>query len=166
MSFAAPVVLTANHRTDSFDCGNEALNLFLKRFALSNIAAGVARTYVTIQLDHNEVLAYYSLAAAAVDKTRLPERIAKGMPAYPIPVIVLARLAVDRTVQGQGVGQGLLRDALRRACAAADIVGVRAMLVHAKDSAAARFYRKFGFVPSPTDPLHLMLLIKDIRGHL
>jgi predicted N-acetyltransferase YhbS len=101
-----------------------------------------------------------------VEKAAVPERVAKGVPNRPIPVVLLARLAVDRRFQGKGLGKGLLRDALVRALAAAEAVGVRAILVHAKDEEAARFYSQFGFTASPTDPLHLMLLIKDLRRTL
>jgi predicted N-acetyltransferase YhbS len=89
--------------------------------------------------------------------------VAKGIPNHPVPVVLLARLAVDRRFQGRGVGKGLLRDALLRSLAAAEVVGIRAVLVHAKDQHAADFYGQFGFAPSPTDPLHLMLLMKDLR---
>ena len=142
------------------------MNWYLKRFALTNTVAGIARTYVTTLSGEPIVLAYYSLAAGSVEKSAVPERVGKGIPAHPVPVILLARLAVDQKFQGNGVGKGLLRDALQRAVAAAEVVGIRAILVHAKDPAAAAFYAKFGFVSSPTDPLHLMLLMKDLRRSL
>jgi GNAT superfamily N-acetyltransferase len=112
------------------------------------------------------VAGFYSLAAGSVHKGEAPERVAKGVPSHPIPVVLLARLAVDREFQGLGVGKGLLRDALLRVSSAADIIGIRALLVHAKDERAERFYSQFGFCASPTDPLHLMLLMKDLRRTL
>jgi predicted N-acetyltransferase YhbS len=98
-----------------------------------------------------------------VEKAGVPERIAKGIPNHPVPVVLLARLAIDHRFQHQGLGKGLLRDALLRTLSAAETIGIRALLVHAKDGAAASFYARHGFTPSPTHPLHLMLLMKDIR---
>jgi len=106
---------------------------------------------------------YYSLSAGSVEKSSVPERVGKGIPRHPVPVVLLARLAVDHQFQRGGIGKGLLRDALQRALSAADVIGIRAVLVHAKDEKAAAFYRKFGFESSPTDLLHLMLLMKDLR---
>ena len=166
MSFAPPTLLTAAHWVETFDCGQESLNLYLKQFALTNSAAGTARTYVIIQPQDRAVIGYYSLCAAAVLKAAASERVAKGIPNHPVPVVLLARLAVDLHFQGHGLGKGLLRDSLARAAAAADIIGVRAVLVHAKDSKAAAFYSQFGFSTSPTDPLHLLLLMKDLRRTL
>ena len=166
MTVGAPELLRVQHDVAGFDCGSAALNNYLKRFALSNNAAGSARTYVSCSAESGVVAAYYSLCAAAIEKAAAPERIAKGMPSHPIPVVLLARLAVDRQHQGKGVGAALLKDALLRSLNAADAIGIRAVLVHAKDPAAAAFYTHFGFVPSPTDPLHLMLLIKDIKKAL
>ena len=166
MSFLSPALLTAGHQVLGFDCGQESLNQYLKRFALTNTAAGTARTYVTTSSEESTVIGYYSLAAGSIEKSAVPERVAKGVPNHPIPVVLLARLAVDERFKGKGLGTALLRDALTRALAAADVVGVRAILVHAKDVEAERFYSQFGFAPSPTDPLHLMLLIKDLRRTL
>jgi len=166
MSFSAPALLSAEHQVESFDCGSESLTQYLKRFALTNTVAGIARTYVTTLTGGVVVVGYYSLAAGSVEKVAVPQRMAKGIPAHPVPVILLARLAVDRSFQGKGLGKGLLHDALQRAISAANVIGVRAILVHAKDPTAAAFYAKFGFVPSPTDPLHLMLLMKDLRRSL
>jgi len=166
MSLLPPALITAEHQVESFDCGKESLDQYLRRFALTNTAAGTARTYVTTSDEERVVVGYYSLAAGSVQKAGVPERVAKGVPNHPIPVVLLAWLAVDRRFQGKGVGKGLMRDALVRALAAAEVVGVRAVLVHAKDEDAVKFYSQFGFNPSPTDPLHLMLLIKDLRRTL
>jgi GNAT superfamily N-acetyltransferase len=105
-------------------------------------------------------------AAGSVEKVSLPERVAKGVPNYPVPVVLLARLAVDHSFQGRGIGKGLLRDALRRALFAADVIGIRAVFVHAKDPEASSFYARFGFAPSPTDALHLLLLVKDLKHRI
>jgi len=166
MSLLPPALITAEHQVEGFDCGKEALNQYLRRFALTNTAAGTARTYVTTSSEEPTVIGYYSLASGSVEKAAVPERVAKGVPNHPVPVVLLARLAVDQRFQGKGVGKALLKDALARTLAAADVVGIRALLVHAKDQEAARFYSQFGFAPSPTDPLHLMLLIKDLRRTL
>ena len=108
------------------------------------------------------MLGYYSLGAASVEYDAATERMKKGLARHPIPVLLLARLAVDRSWQGRGLGAGLLLDALRRVVAAAEIVGIRAVLVHAKNDAARRFYEHFDFDPSPVDPLQLFLLVKEI----
>jgi GNAT superfamily N-acetyltransferase len=163
MTFRPPELLAVHHEVDAFDSGSTPLNNYLKRFALSNNSAGSARTFVCCPDSSSEVVAYYSLCAASIEKTAASERVAKGMPAHPIPVILLARLAVDHRYQGRCLGKAMLKDALLRSLNAADAIGIRAVLVHAKDSTTANFYAHFGFVFSPTDPLHLMLLIKDIK---
>src|ERR1041384_667728 len=159
MSSSPPALLRAEHQVEPFNCRNEPLNHYLKRFALTNTAAGIARTYVTTFGGEMVVIGYYSLAAGSVEKATVSERVAKGIPAHPVPVILLARLAVDQRFQGKAIGKALLRDALQRALSAAEVIGIRAILVHAKGAEAASFYAKFGFAPSPTDPLPLMLLI-------
>jgi GNAT superfamily N-acetyltransferase len=156
--------LEAQHAVEDFDCGSEPLNRYLQRHALSNHAAGAGRTYVA--LSDTQVIAYYTLAASQADYADAPERLVKGMARHPIPLMLLARLAVARSWQNKQIGAGILRDAMRRTLAAAEIVGVRAMAVHAKDDAARRFYERFGFMPSPTDPNHLFILIKDVRASL
>ncbi len=154
--------LRADHAVAGFDCGREELNRFLLRFALTNQNAGAAQTYVAVSSDL--VVGYYSLAVGEVAREDSPERLSKGLARHPIPIMLLARLAVSVDWQGRGLGAGLLKDAMRRTLQAADIAGIRAFAVHAKDDSARRFYEHFGFVPSPTDPLHLFLLIKDIRA--
>ena len=153
--------LGADDETDSFNCGQDDLNRFLKRFALANQAANAAQTYVTCRA--NRVVGYYSLAVGSVRREDSPSRTVKGMARHPVPVMILARLAVDRFDQGSGVGKALLKDALLRTAQAADIAGIRALVVHAKDDDARRWYEQFEFEPSPTDPLHLFLLLKDLK---
>jgi GNAT superfamily N-acetyltransferase len=156
--------LTRGHDLNSFHCGKPSLDNWLHRFALINQRNDSARTYVL--RGQGKLLGYYSLAAGAVRKEESPARIAKGLAAHPISVILLARLAVDQAHQGKGIGKLLLRDSLSRALLASEIIGARAILVHALDDQAASFYSSFGFVPSPLDPKQLMLLLKDLRRTL
>jgi GNAT superfamily N-acetyltransferase len=141
-----PVALKKSHELTSFDCAAPALNDYLNKYAFQNHQNRSARTYVSTR--GNRVVGYYTLAAGSVRREDVPPRVAKGLANYPVPVILLARLAVDRTEQGKGLGAALLKDALLRASHAGDIVGCRAVLVHAKDHAAQAFYRKFDFEPS------------------
>ncbi len=153
--------LRAGHLIEGFDCGREELNRYLLRFAWANQQAGSAQTYVGLAGD--AVVGYYTLAVGQVTREEAPERLTKGLARHPVPIMLLARLAVSRNAQGQGVGKGLLRDAMRRTLQAADIAGIRAFAVHAKDDGARRFYEKFDFIPSPADPMHLFVLLKDVR---
>jgi len=153
--------LRSEHPLDGFDCGREELNRFLTRFALANQQAGAAQTYVAISGE--SVVGYYSLAVGEVACDDAPDRLSKGLARHPVPIMLLARLAVTNAWQGHGLGGGLLKDAMRRTLQAAEIAGIRAFAVHAMDETARRFYEHFGFIPSPTDRLHLFLLIKDIR---
>jgi len=154
--------LTNTQDADGFDCGKEPLNRFLKRFALVNQKSGSARTYVVCR-GESRIVGYYSLAAGSVDHGASPARVTKGQARHPVPVMLLARLAVDRGEQGRGLGRALLKDALSRTLQAADIAGIRALIVHAKDDEARAWYESFDFEPSPTDPYHLFLLMKDLR---
>jgi GNAT superfamily N-acetyltransferase len=153
--------LARDHQLDAFDSCAAELDDWLRRFARVADASGTARTYVLV--DGLRVLGYYALTPGAVHREDLPERHARGVPAHPIGVILLARLAVDRSFQGQGYGRALVADAAVRTLQAADLVGARTMLVHARDEGAAGFYERLGFTRAPTDPLHLMVLIKDLR---
>lgn len=152
--------LRRDHVLDSFDCGKEDLNRFLKRQAWNNQQAHSAQTYVLAK--DLRVLGYYSLAAGAVTHDEATERVKKGLARHPIPVILLARLAVDVSIHGKGVGSALLKDALMRTAQAADTIGARALLVHAKDESAKAFYQHFTFETSPSDPYHLLLITKDV----
>jgi len=153
--------LRPEHRIGGFDCGREELNRYLLRYAWQNQQAGAAQTYVGVVGDR--VVGYHTLAVGHVTRQEAPERLTRGLARHPVPIMLLARLAVDRRWQGQGIGKALLRDAMLRTIQAADIAGIRALAVHAKDEAARRFYEKFDFVPSPTDPMHLFVLLKDVR---
>jgi GNAT superfamily N-acetyltransferase len=150
--------------TDTFDCGQTALNQFLQRYALINQKANSAQTYVCCFCD--EVVGYYSLAVGSVEPAAAPARVRKGLARHPVPVMLLARLAVDTRHQNRGLGRALLRDALLRTVQAADIAGIRTLLVHAKDEAARVWYESWEFEPSPTDPYHLFLMLKDLKALL
>ena len=152
--------LRREHLLDSFDCGKEDLNRLLKRQAWSSPQAHSAQTYVLVK--DLRVLGYYSLAAGSVTHEEATERVRKGLARHPIPVILLARLAVDASVHGKGLGSALLKDALLRTAQAADTIGARALLVHAKDDGARAFYEHFTFEASPSDPYHLLLIMKDL----
>jgi predicted N-acetyltransferase YhbS len=159
-----PIPLEKQHALDDFDCGIPALNKYLKSYAFQNHRAGGARTYVTTR--NNQVVGYYSLAYGSVEVNEVPPRVREGLGHYPVPVMILARLAVDLGEKGKGLGSGLLRDALARTIQAADIAGLRAVLVHAKNEQSKAFYQRFGFVPSPMDEFHLYMMVKDIRKSL
>jgi GNAT superfamily N-acetyltransferase len=159
-----PSLLTKEHIVDAFDCGKKPLNEFLLKYALSSQASGGARTYVMTR--GARVIGFYSLTPASISPEEAPERVAKGQGRYAIPVILMARFAVDLTEQGKGFGKSLFRDAIRRALNGAEVIGGRAFLVHAKDEEARALYLKFGMEESPTNPFHLMLLFKDIRRTL
>ena len=153
--------LRRDHPAESFDCGREGLNRYLLRYAWQNQQAGAAQTYVG--LAGEVIVGYHTLAVGQVTLEDAPERLKKGLAKHPMPIMLLARLAVDRRWQGQGVGKALLRDAMQRTLQAAEIAGIRAFAVHAKDDEARRFYEHFDFIPSPTDPMHLFVLLRDVR---
>lgn len=161
MAVGAPQALAAGHALDGFDCGNAALNEWLIRHARQAHASGSARTYVVV--DEQRVAGYFSLAVGQIDSLEAPERVRKGMGNYPIPVVILARLAVSLANQGRGIGVGMLQDAIRRTLVVADQAGVRALLTHPIDEVAARFYMRFGFEVSPAREQQLILLLKDAR---
>jgi GNAT superfamily N-acetyltransferase len=160
---SAPQPLAADHRTEGFSCGEASLDEWLRRRALVNQTTGASRTFVVTD-DQGQVLAYYALAAGAVSHQESPGSIRRNMP-EPIPVMVLARLAVDQRLQGRQVGGALLKDALRRAAAVAQNVGVRALPVHALNEHARQFYIHYGFVASPVNPMTLMLALHTKGAH-
>ena len=157
----APEPLHSKSPLAGFDCGKHSLNDWLLRHALQAQGSGSARTFVVA--DDATVLGYCSLVVGQVEPIEAPERVRKGMGQYPIPIMVLARLAVSKTAQGQGIGVGLLQDAIRRTLNVAEQVGIRALLTHPLDDDAARFYQRFGFEPSPLQQDQLLLLLKDAK---
>jgi GNAT superfamily N-acetyltransferase len=157
--YTAPRLLAVDDHLEGFDSGEPELDQWLIRQAQRNQTSGGSRTYVTTR--NGRVVGYYSLATASVLHAHASGKVRRNQP-NPIPVILLGRLAVDRKDQGRGLGAHLLRDAIIRTVQAANIVGVRALLVHALHEQARQFYHHFDFEPSPTDSLHLFLLIKDV----
>jgi GNAT superfamily N-acetyltransferase len=153
--------LGTKHQLEDFNCGKAALNDWLVRPAMQAQSSGSARTFVVVE--GLRVVGYFSLAVGQADAMEVPDRIRKGMGRYPIPVVILARLAVSLKDQGKGIGVGMLQEAIRRTIAIADQAGVRALLTHPIDEDASRFYRRFGFEPSPIREQQLLLLLKDAR---
>lgn len=152
------------HDTDilaNFDCGEDSLNSYLIKRALFNHVEGGSRCFVSCRA--GKVVGYYALTTATVARAQVPGRVKRNMP-EPVPAVLLSRLAVDRKEQGTGLGAALLRDAILRTATIAEQVGVRVLLVHALNVQARDFYRHFDFEPSLTDPLHLFLLLKDLRA--
>jgi len=145
-----------------FDCGHPALNQFLQRFAVVNLKANSALTYVCCERGTTLVAGFYSLVVGSVEPSAASIRAAKGLAQHPVLVMILARRAIDQKHQSAGLGRALLKDALLRTVQAASIAGIRAVLVHAKDDAARTWYLHWGFEPSPTDPYHLFLIMKDL----
>lgn len=164
MTLRAPEPLAAAHRLEGFDCGRPALNDWLLRHARQAQGSGSAKTFVVA--DGDRVAGYFSLTVGQVDTLDAPPRIRQGMGQYPVPVMILARLAVSQQDQGRGIGVGLLQDAIRRTLLIAEQAGIRAMLTHPIDADAARFYTRFGFIPSPLREQQLLLLLKDARRWL
>jgi GNAT superfamily N-acetyltransferase len=166
--FISPELLDASHVCGSFDCGIPALNQFLHKHALQNQQADAARTYVTSveTATGKQVVGFYTLTAGSIAPDDAPERIRKGLARHPVPVVLLARLAIDVHFQGQGLGKALFKNVLLRTAQAADVIAARCLLVHAKDEAAKQFYQRYDLEVSPTHPLHLFLLMKDLRRAL
>jgi GNAT superfamily N-acetyltransferase len=149
---------------DGFNCGVASLDTWLVEHAPGADVAGSARTYVILDRKEDRVVGYHALTVASLERAEATGRASKGMPRHPIPAMLLARLAVDESVQGKGVGATLLADAMQRTLLVAEETGIRLLLVHAVDEDARNFYLYYGFEPSPSDPMNLQLLIKDIRA--
>jgi len=154
----APDKLRADHDLSLFECGEPSLDNWLRRRALQNEESGASRTYVVCA--GRQVVGYYALAVGAIAHEGAPGRVRRNMP-DPVPVMVIGRLAVHKDFQGRKIGPGLLRDAVLRTLQAADIAGIRAILVHAISDRAGQFYEQCGFVASPTDPMTLMITVND-----
>ena len=161
MAISKPEVLHDKHLLEQFDCGNPSLNEWLLRHARQAQSSGSAKTFVIS--DDNIVIGYFSLTVGQVETYEAPERIRRGMGQYPIPVVILARLAVSINHQGLGIGVGMLQDAIRRTLMISEQVGIRALLTHPIDDRASKFYERFGFVSSPVREKQLVLLLKDAR---
>jgi len=161
MSLSAPQPLDASHRLEEFDCGKPALTDWLLRHARQAQSSGSARTFVVC--DEERVAGYFSLTVGQIDTLEAPERIRRGMGQYPIPLVILARLAIDLDYQRRGLGFSLLQDAISRTVAIAEQAGIRALPTHPIDAEADAFYRRFGFEPTPAHERQLILLLKDAR---
>lgn len=159
--FSPVVLLDSGHDRTQFDCGVEPLNVYLKQYALQNQKKGIVRNYVTCR--GTRIVGYYSLAYGSVSQAEAPTALAKGIGKYPIPLMVLGRLAVDVREKGQGLGMALLKDAILRTLQAAEIAGLKAIFVQAKDQVAEQFYAKQGFLPSPGDPFHLFFPLDPLQ---
>lgn len=161
MSILIPQALGGSHRLEEFDCGKPALTQWLLHHARQAQGSGSARTFVTC--DQDRAAGYYSLTVGQIDTLEVPERIRRGKGQYPIPLVILARLAVDLDYQKRGIGFSLLQDVIMRTVSIADQAGIRALLTHPIDAEADAFYRRFGFEPTPTHDRQLTLLLKDAR---
>lgn len=165
MTLHRPRPIEPTDSTVGFESGESSLDRYLTDRALTNHISDLARCYVCMDSDSNRVIGYYTLSAVAVEHASLPGRARRNAP-NPVPAVLMGRLAVDRKAQGSGLGRSLVRDAILSTLAAADRIGVRLLLVHALHEQAADFYATLGFKPSPTDPLHLYLLLNDARASL
>jgi GNAT superfamily N-acetyltransferase len=164
VGFPRPLALEARHRAENFHCGVRSLDEWLRKYALQSHRSGGSRVFVTTEVDP-DIAGYYALAAGAVMPRQPAARLVRGLAAnQPVPVVLLGRLAVDARHQGQRLGRSLLLDAMTRVLQAGELIGIRALLVHALDERARDWYAQFGFERSPTHPLHLILLIKDLRA--
>lgn len=167
--FAPAVPIAKPHLLEGFDCGSIAQSDWLVRHALTAHQSGSSRVYVVVDNDAEpgRVVGYYALAAGSVAPAHVPVRLTQGAGRYNQPVVILTRLGVDRSCQGAGLGRALVVDALRRVATAAEVIGVRAVLIHCEGDAARDFYLRLAkFEASPTDPMHLFLLMKDLRKAL
>ena len=164
--FGDPETLADHHLLEGFACGVSSLDHWLLEYARQAGAGGSARTYVVVDGEKDRVVGYQALAAAAISPADATTRVRRGQPRHPIPAVLLVRLAVDVSVQGRGVGAFLLRDAVTRALSASEQIGARVLLVHALNDEARAFYERWGFESSPSDPLNLQLLFKDVRKSL
>jgi predicted N-acetyltransferase YhbS len=163
VAYSPPEPLRGKHSTEGFGCGEDSLDTWLARHARQAEASGSARVFVTT-VDGEKVVGFYALAAASVSPKDATERLMRGQSKHqPVPAILIGRFAVDSGHKGSQVGRSLLQDALLRSATAADSIGARAVIVHAISDRAVSFYERFGFEPSPTDPHHLILLMKDLR---
>jgi GNAT superfamily N-acetyltransferase len=161
VAYAGPQLLTGQHLAEGFDCGKPALNDWLIRHALHNQASGTSRTWVVVEAGSHNVVAFYASATASVLRLSAPKRMQRNQPEE-MPAILLARMGVDARHAGQGLGASLLKHFMLKALEVAQSVGVRLLLIHAKDDEAKSFYMHYGFVESPFDPLVLMMLLRDL----
>ena len=158
MTYAGPLLLSSEHVLSGFDCGTPALNEWLFQRALTNQAAGTSRTWVVTDIEAGRVVAFYSSSTSSVLRSNAPKRIGRNQPEQ-LPALLLARMAVDEGHKGNGLGAALLKHFMLKAIEVAGSVGVRLLLVHAKNEHAKSFYQHYGFTESPVDPLTMMMLL-------
>jgi predicted N-acetyltransferase YhbS len=163
MTLRPPVLLTDGHEVEGFTSGIDTLDTWLKRRAVKNQKTGASRTFVVCQ--GRRVVAYYALASSAVAVMAASGRLRRNMP-DPVPVVLLGRLAVDRSFQGMGIGRALVRDAGYRVVQAADVIGIRGIIVKAVSAEAKSFYAHMGFEASPFDPMTLMITLADLKASI
>lgn len=161
MAYSGPELLSPQHRIGGFDCGTQALNTWLVGRATKNQVAGTTRTWVVVETGTGDVVAFYASSTASILRDLAPKRMGRNQPEV-LPAVLLARMAVDLRHQGRGLGAALLKHFMLKAIEVAHSVGVRVLLIHAKDDAARSFYSHYGFVESPIDPLVLMMLLPDV----
>lgn len=161
MTLSPPELLAAHHNIEAFTSGVESLDSWLRRRALKNQASGASRIFVVCE--GQRVIAYYALASSAVAVAETTGRFSRNMP-DPIPVVILGRLAVDQDFQGKGLGRALVRDAGYRVVQAADVIGIRGLIVHALSAEARAFYEAVGFASSPLNPMTLMITLSDLKA--
>lgn len=160
--YKKPVLLTKEHDVGCFDCGTEPLNVYLKKYALQNQRKNAGRTFVVTSTENNKVIGYYTLVTGSVAAEIAPEKLKKGLGNYPIPVVLIARLAIDNYYQGKGLGKNLLRDAFLRILQASENIGIRAITVKAKDMKAVVFYTKYNFESFLNNEFELFVLTKNL----
>lgn len=160
--------ITKDHLTDTFECGSESQTTWLRKYAFQADRSDTTRVRVVSRAGDRRVVGYYALSAGSVEPGDVPERIRKGLPRYAIPVVILTRLGVDTEEQGQGLGRALVKDALLRVAEASETIGARSLLIHCESDQAKGFYQSHfpNFAESPTDPLHLYMLMSDLRKTL
>jgi hypothetical protein len=156
--------LTGDHLLGDFDCGSDAQTIWLREHAVQAQSGRTAKVYVVRRIEDDRVVGFYSISSGGALTKDAPSRVTKGAGRYPVPVVILTRLGVDLSEQTGGLGRALVKDAFLRINFAADHIGIRAILIHVEDEQALGFYQRIAeFEPSPTDPLHLFLLLKDMR---
>jgi GNAT superfamily N-acetyltransferase len=154
------------YRAQKFDCRVPVLNDWIRKHAWPNHLGGGARVYVSVDPDQDLIAAYFCLSAAQADRAAVPRRVSQGMGQSPVPVVLIGRFGVDKTFQGSGLGAFMVRHAFEETLKSAQWIGVRAIMVDAKDQDAANFYDRLGFTASVNDPLRLFIMIKDVRRSL
>jgi GNAT superfamily N-acetyltransferase len=160
VTYAGPELLAGEHRLEGFDCGSRALNDWLVRRALRNQSSGTSRTWVAVEVETGQVVAFYASSTASILRSSAPKRMGRNQPEE-MPAVLLARMGVDSRHQGRGLGAALLKHFMLKAIEVAQSVDVRMLLIHAKDDNAKSFYEHYGFVESPLDPLVMMTLLAD-----